>query len=353
MPHMTPNNFQDSPKQTLEYYNQAQKFLLDNKIPPTPANYTVAYEYAADRHPALNQDIEKRLERGASIDSYFLASLFERHFIDNGLDKFDSHVTDINQILFQTLQGIGRASNDFDEYGKLLETQIGQLNEKPGITSFEVIADSLLQATKQTQQVSSRLKGQLEENNQEISKLQIELDQARLDACTDALTGLYNRKALNSKLDQLLDREVDFSTPLSVLMLDIDHFKKFNDSYGHLIGDEVIRRVGETLKQYTSEEHIAARFGGEEFILVLPNADIEQALDLANAIHKAVANISLIRRKSREKLPGVTISVGAASIKQGEERDDLLERADQALYVAKNSGRNRVMSEMQLSSPSN
>ncbi|MEN8179955.1 MAG: GGDEF domain-containing protein [Pseudomonadota bacterium] len=349
MSHMTPNNFQDSSQQTLEYYNQAQKFLLQNKIPPTPANYTVAYEYAADRHSGLNQEIDQQVERGGTMDSYFLADLFERHFMNNGMEKLDNHVTDINQILFNTLQGIGTASNDIDDYGKLLETQIDQLNEKPEMNSFRVIAANLLQATKQTQQVSNRLKDQLEESNHEMTKLQSELDDARREASTDAMTGLYNRKALNCKLDQLLEQDVDAAAPLSVLMLDIDHFKKFNDTYGHLIGDEVIRRVAYTLKQYTSDESIAARYGGEEFVLVMPNTDIEQALELANSIHKAVAQISLIKRKTREKLPGITISMGAASMKQGEERDDLLDRADQALYFAKSSGRNQIMSELQLS----
>ncbi len=350
MAHMTPNKFQDTAEQTLEYYNQAQKLLFENKIPPTPTNYTVAYEYAANRHPALNQDIEKTIERGAILDSYFLENLFERYLLGSDMEKLDSHVTDINQILFQTLQGIGTASNDFDAYGKLLEKQISQLDLKPEMSSFRVIAANLLQATKQTQQVSHRLKDQLEASNQEINKLQDELDEARLEACTDALTGLYNRKALDSKLDQLLDQEVNLDTPLSILMVDIDHFKKFNDTYGHLIGDEVIRRVGATLKQHTSEAGIAARYGGEEFIVVMPNTNIEQALDLANIIHEAVAKIALVKRKSRERLPGVTISVGAASMKQGEARDDLLERADQALYIAKSSGRNQVMSELQLAS---
>ncbi|MDJ0806371.1 MAG: GGDEF domain-containing protein [Gammaproteobacteria bacterium] len=345
---MTTNKLSDSPKQILEYYKQAQKFLLEHKIPPTPANYTVAYEYVAARHPDLNQQIDQQIERGGSMDGYFLTALFDRHFQNNDMQKLDTHVTDINQILHQTLQEIGTASDDLASYERRLETQITQLNEKPELSNFRGIAANLLQATQQTQQVSNRLINQLEESNHEITKLQSELEDARREASTDALTGLCNRKALNNKLDQLLDAELDVSTPLSILMLDIDHFKQFNDSYGHLIGDEVIRKVADTLKQLTSEQGIAARYGGEEFIVVMPNTDIEQALSQANAIHQAVAQISLIRRKSQQRLPGITVSVGAACMRQGEAREDLLERADQALYAAKSGGRNRVMGEQQL-----
>ena len=347
MYHMTPKNHQDSPRQSIDYYKQAQKFLFENQVPPTPINYTVAYEYAAERHPNLNQEIDMQVERGGTIDSYYLANLFERHFFDNGVEKFESHVTDINQIIFQTLKSMGSASTDFDEYGQLLEKQIYQLNQNAEFNSFGVIAATLLDATKQTQQVSNKLNEQLMESNQEINALHHELEEARRDAYTDALTGLYNRKALNNKLDHLLELQIDRITPLSILMLDIDHFKQFNDTYGHLIGDEVICRVAETLKRHSSENNIAARFGGEEFILVMPNTDIDEAIDLAKSINESVAQINLIRRRSRERLPGITISVGAASMQEGEERDDLLERADLALYQAKRSGRNRVISDLQ------
>lgn len=345
---IAPKNFQDSPNQILEYYSQAKNFLHEHKIPPTPINYTLAYEYVAERLTELNREMQTHLERGGTIDSYFLIDMYERYFLNTEMAKLDDHVTDINQIVFQTLQGIDTASEGFGDYEKLLENQIDQLNQQPELSRFQMITANLLQATQQTQRVSNKLKEQLEESNQQITKLQTELEEARIDATIDPLTGLYNRKVLTQKLDHLIDQE-NGATPLSVLMLDIDHFKRFNDTYGHLIGDEVIRKVAITLKQSANSSSIAARYGGEEFILVMPNSDIEEALELANHIKQAVSNIALIKRKSQEKLPGITISIGAASIKQGEARDDLLERADQALYAAKKNGRNRVVSEKQLS----
>jgi diguanylate cyclase len=342
---ITPENVSDNLEQAEEYHNQAYRLLVKHEIPPTPTNYTVAYEFAAKRHPELNEAITRRLERDGLLDSYFFLSLFERYFMRDSIENLDHHVTDIHEILRQALQGISSASEDFSSYERLLENKIVELHQDPDMQAFKLIAANLLQATQATLSNSSRLSTHLDASNQEIRKLQTELDEIRQEAYTDALTGLFNRKALTCKLDQLVEVTTN---PLSVLMLDIDHFKRFNDNYGHLIGDEVIRRVAATLKQYADTDTIAARYGGEEFTLVLPNTGIEQAMQIAKAIHTAVAGLVLVKRKTQERLPGITISVGAACMKQGEQRDDLLERADQALYLAKCSGRNRVISELQL-----
>jgi len=348
----TPTSFQDSSQEAEEYYNTAYRFLIKHDIPPTPANYTVAYEYAARRHAPLNEEIERQIGRGATLDSYFLSGLYERFFLSENADNLENHVTDIHAILYQALHGLTSATDDFKGYEELLEQQIEQLTSQPEMSSYKIIAAKLLQGTQQTLDNSTRLRTHLEESNHKISSLQQELEEVRQEAYTDGLTGLSNRKALTDRLDQLLEEQTQNSNPLSVLMLDIDHFKKFNDTYGHLIGDEVIRRVASTLMQYTDEDSMAARYGGEEFTLIMPNVAIEHALDVARAIHAAVANLVLVRRKTKERLPGITISVGAASMKQGEGRDDLLERADQALYMAKNNGRNQIYSELQLAAAS-
>ena len=332
----------------MGYHNKAYRLLVKHDIPPTPIHYTISYAFSTERMSDLNEEIDRQLDRGGTLDGYFFHGLFERHFLRDHMANLDHHVTDIHQILRQALQGLSDASDDFSNYEHLLENKLVELHQSPDSHAFKVIAASLLQATQETLENSNRLKDHLELSNQEIRKLQIELDEIREEAFTDGLTGLYNRKALTNKLDHLIEADASDPPPLSLLMLDIDHFKRFNDTYGHLIGDEVIRRVAATLKLHADADMVVARYGGEEFTLVLPNTTLEQAMAFANSIHAAVAKLVLVKRKTQERLPGITVSVGAASWRDGEQRDDLLERADQALYLAKCNGRNQVIGEDQL-----
>ena len=134
--------------------------------------------------------------------------------------------------------------------------------------------------------------------------------------------------------------------PLSLLMFDIDHFKSFNDSYGHLTGDQVLRLVGMSLKQTIKGQDITARYGGEEFAVVLPNTALRQALTVADHIRRAVMAKELKKKSTGEILGRVTISVGVSMLKPGDDTDSLIERADACLYAAKRNGRNRVICEV-------
>jgi diguanylate cyclase len=348
MTSITPNKFQDTLEQAETYHQQACQLLDQHDIHPTPTNYTVAYEYATERHRELNAEISRQLARGGSLDNFFFLGLFERYFLQENAENLDNQVSDIHQILDQALDGISTASDDFSSYEKTLESKIVELRQQPEPQDFKIIAANLMLATQRTLENSNRLSQHLEQSNQEIQKLQTELEEIRQEAYTDALTGLYNRKALTSKLEQLLAQAQGSNLPVSILMLDIDHFKRFNDSFGHLIGDEVIRRVAASLKKHAVSDIIAARYGGEEFTVVMPNTRLERAVELGMSINAAVAKLVLMRRKTQERLPGITISVGAASMQPGDHQDDLLERADRCLYQAKCNGRNQVISEAQL-----
>lgn len=339
-------SIQDSPEIAAACYKTTSTFLAQHAIAPTPINYAVVYEYISGRSEPLKQEINQQLERGKLLDNYFLNELFERHLLQQNECSLESQVTGINNILSETLKNLSTSSDEFSGFEKMLETEASKLELPPETDSLHGIVNSILQVTQQTLSKSASLREHLEASNNEIQRLQKEMEELREEATTDPLTGLYNRKALADQLDRLIGAEVE--TPLSVLMMDIDHFKRFNDNYGHLIGDEVIRRVAATIKKHTGDDKVAARFGGEEFTLVLPDTGLEGAMDVAGSIHSAVSKLVLVRRKTQERLPGITISMGAVSMQAGEDRDDLLERADQALYMAKNNGRNQIVSERQL-----
>ncbi|CAM2745530.1 TPA: diguanylate cyclase [Legionella pneumophila] len=164
----------------------------------------------------------------------------------------------------------------------------------------------------------------------------------RNQSLRDVLTGLYNRRYLNEALDRELNRCARKSLSLAVLMLDIDHFKQFNDKFGHEAGDMVIQAFANVLRQVTRKEDIACRYGGEEFILIIPEIDLEAALQRAQSIHDAVSRIHL--RYGGNALTQITISIGLTMYPaHGNDMQDLITAADNALYEAKNSGRNKTV----------
>ena len=182
-----------------------------------------------------------------------------------------------------------------------------------------------------------------------IGKAHLELYRAKLRAdslsLTDPLTTLANRKSFDLQLGRVMADAKQKSEPLSLLMTDVDNFKTFNDKYGHLTGDQVLRLVAMSVKQNVKARDIAARYGGEEFMVALPSTPLQHAITIADQIRHAVMTKELMKRSSGERLGRVTISIGVAALRPDDTPQSLLERADACLYAAKRHGRNRVISE--------
>ena len=196
------------------------------------------------------------------------------------------------------------------------------------------------------QQTKQALEDRLMVSKQEISQLQQNLEAIRAESLSDPLTGLGNRKYFDRALDAAAQLAVTQNEPLSLLMLDIDHFKSFNDNYGHLTGDQVLRLVGQSLKQIINGRDTIARYGGEEFAVVLPDTDLPKALAVAEQIRRAVVARELKKKSTGEILGRITVSVGVSMLQSGDDMDALIDRADACLYAAKRNGRNRVVCEV-------
>jgi diguanylate cyclase (GGDEF)-like protein len=181
---------------------------------------------------------------------------------------------------------------------------------------------------------------ELKEANRQLALRQSELANANEMlsglASTDSLTGLNNRRAFEEQISKEADRSCRYGSPLSLLMLDVDHFKQFNDSFGHLAGDAVLQEVGRILSTAARSTDFPARFGGEEFALVLPETNAEAALEVAERIRVAIS-------ESRIEGSGVTISIGLSSMAATSTAASLVAEADEALYAAKRGGRNQVV----------
>jgi len=183
-----------------------------------------------------------------------------------------------------------------------------------------------------TQVRRKRLQDRLQQNYQRSFSL----------ALTDELTGLYNRRYLFAHLDELMERINQGGASAAVLLFDIDHFKKVNDTHGHAAGDDVLRELAARTTNSVRSVDLVARLGGEEFAVVMPETDITSAAEVAERLRLAVAIDRFVVRANGKELD-ITISVGVAAAEAGDDRDRLLARADEALYGAKTAGRNRVI----------
>lgn len=165
-------------------------------------------------------------------------------------------------------------------------------------------------------------------------------DSLQEQSLRDALTGLYNRRQMDSSFAELLTKAARQATPMSVLLIDIDHFKKLNDVHGHAVGDEALKLLAGLLQDMFRGSDLACRYGGEEFVVILPGAELQVALSRAEELRNRCQDMSLL---VKGQALSFTLSIGVAAFKQGTDQpDELLKQADEALYTAKNQGRNRV-----------
>src|SRR5664279_3407443 len=240
----------------------------------------------------------------------------------------------LNKIINETLARNGKLTES--DLEQIYETYLSQIkiNDRIDKVGARVIGET-----------NKALEDRLTLSKSQISNLQQSLEAIRAESLTDPLTGLGNRKYLDRSIEIAVQNALANGEPLSLLMFDIDHFKSFNDSYGHLTGDQVLRLVGMSLKQTIKGQDITARYGGEEFVVLLPNTALRQALTVADHIRRAIMSKELKKKSTGEILGRVTISVGVSMLKPGDDTDSLIERADGCLYAAKRNGRNRVVCE--------
>jgi diguanylate cyclase len=336
----------DEHERTMAFAEIALGQIKALRQPAIPRNYEIWYTYATGYNPSLNQTINETLARAGTLSAKHLDDIYNDFLSPSRLtDRIDSVgskvVDEIDQIMAMIEAAVGTTSS-YTESLVDVSQRLGSTGDREGLRT---IVEILVRSTREVEQTNQSLEARLRASKQEINQLQENLETVRNESLTDPLTGLANRKYF----DQMVERAVvDAKTKdeqLSLLMSDVDHFKAFNDTYGHLIGDQVLRLVAQAVKQNVKGQDIAARYGGEEFAVILPKTALQQALTVADHIRRAVASKELIKRSTGENLGRVTISVGVAMLHREDAVQPLIERADACLYVAKRNGRNLVVCE--------
>jgi diguanylate cyclase len=312
----------------------------------TPRNYEIWYAYATGYSPALNQKINETLNAKGALSDTELDEIYTTYLsparLTERIDKVGSRVMgEIEQVMAMIDAAAGNASN----YSESLADASQKLGQSKDRDSLRAIVEGLVQTAKDMEVSNQELEARLSESKQEITELQSSLETVRTESLTDPLTQLFNRKYFDETLMQSIEDAHTKDEPLSLMMTDIDHFKTFNDSFGHLTGDQVLRLVAMSVKQNVKGQDTAARYGGEEFAVVLPNTVLRSAITVGDHIRRAVMTKELMKRSTGEHLGRVTVSIGVATLHKGDSAASLIERTDACLYAAKRHGRNRVMCE--------
>lgn len=316
-------------------------------ISPTPGNFCVWYNYLAGTTPALKQDLDALLAKGNVISGSQMQTLFDKYFRENGSsENLQSTGDELQATLLDVIKQVGQAGLDAHAFGATLSKASGSLGEaKIDPKGLRDLVSDMIAATKLMGQKNQALEAQLKASSARMSVLQSRLETARREALTDALTGVGNRKSFDIALQFRAHQAAEQKSDLSLMLLDIDHFKKFNDDFGHRVGDQVLKIVGAKLKASVVGADAAARYGGEEFALLMPQTRLPDALDRADRLRISLGSHYLKNRSTGQSYGTVTVSAGIARYRVGEQLEEFVNRADQALYKAKSEGRNRVIAE--------
>ncbi|RCK31428.1 diguanylate cyclase [Thalassospira xiamenensis] len=340
--------YDTDPDRAQQLSNAALAMMAELGVAAHPNNYTIFFNYLSGEEPDLKQTINILRSNHREFDELQCRDLFTRFFDTVREREIVSRITDdLRNQLTSVLETVRNAGIDTRAYGEALDHFCEYIGDKD-FTNLEQALKTLLGATREIEGVNRILETRLDNTSTEISKLRRDLEDMKREAMTDCLTGIANRKAFDLQLRDCAMQSMETGKPLSLLLIDIDYFKTFNDTHGHQAGDQVIRLMAQTLQQNVKGRDTAARYGGEEFAVILPMTGLGCARQLAEHIRHNVETRTIISRTRHQELGKVTVSIGVSTFEFGEPLARFIERADQALYLAKAKGRNRVATERQI-----
>ncbi|AWM77577.1 diguanylate cyclase [Phenylobacterium parvum] len=332
--------------EAYELARLALEQLESQRVWPTPVNYELWSHVIAEPNGPLARELERIMVSGEPITDD-LAEHLASTYLPKG--RLSEQIRDTGQALSRELataeQAIRSAHETSETFSTRLEETSRTLKKDPSSSALQGVVANLTDATREMQAQNASVERALAASTSEVAMLREQLEEIRKEAATDPLTRLANRRAFDERIEQAraeADTKGDF---FCLVLLDIDHFKKFNDTWGHQTGDQVLRYVASVIRKRVLPPRFAARFGGEEFAIILPGDSLFDASPLVNSILKDVSASSIRRRSTNDNLGIITLSAGIAGFRAGDTVHDLIERADSSLYKAKRRGRNRLVVE--------
>jgi diguanylate cyclase len=329
-------------KQVGGHAEAAMASMQVHGVLQTPSNFSVWYAYHSGQNVDLSRMIDVLVSNNCPIDDQTLDELHGKFFRSPIMDRAlcDTSMR-ARETLKTVLDMVERAKSDARGIGLAIDDISTQF--LANVNSLAGLIDLLVEETGNIVGRSERLRLDLKQSVDKIDALEKTLQDVRREATTDGLTGIANRRYFDMSLQTMSGDAMNSGDDLSLLLVDIDHFKQVNDTWGHAVGDEILQLVAATLTQTVKGQDCAARYGGEEFAVILPGTSIGAALRVGDNIRTALGRRAFVPRCAEDAVCNVTVSVGVACYEPGEPLAQWVQRTDAALYQAKKSGRNRVV----------
>ncbi len=335
--------YSHSKEKANEFASEALERIHKEELSPVPQNFELWYVYYASADTEVVRAIDILIANKQKITDDICSELHQRFLSDS---KENERVRQAGDQIQETIKGVkervGSVKAMTHEYSEVLQNVSGNLNEESSPEEMKETLQTIIGNTRNVLEQNQQLEEELERSTVVMQELQRDLELVKQQAMTDGLTNLANRKAFDSEILRIAEEAQREEVTFCLVLLDIDHFKSFNDTFGHQVGDQVLRLVAKTLTDGVKGRDVAARYGGEEFAIILPQTTLQGGIKVADSLRKVVQAKELVNRNTGDTLGRVTLSGGVAEYTMGEDIDKLIERSDSALYTAKHNGRNQI-----------
>lgn len=333
----------DTFAQSAAYLKQAVPLMIKYQIPTTPDNYHLWYNYVSASMPELNQAIDQAVKLQGTCSLTTCERLYHQYLAAQDEKQMEAMKLNLAAMANELGHSMQDAISDTGMFQEMLDKSFDKLSriDDEGFSLEDTmgILRELVRESRDVRMSTMHFRNQLSNAEKEIKELRAALNETRKLANEDALTNLLNRRAFDLELEGLIRSQ----HPFSLILADIDRFKNFNDEYGHLLGDQVLRAFSKRLRDACKEGVTAYRLGGEEFAMLVPHRSLALARQMAESMRRAIERMSILDRKSGRRIDHITASFGVGEFNGQESADSLVERTDKLLYKAKELGRNRVM----------
>jgi diguanylate cyclase len=331
--------FNEDSSAAAEYLRKAVPLMVAREIPTTPYNYALWYSHVKGKNSQLSDVLLKEFPSAGSYNSKKGEKLFYEYFVKNYLPENDKAQDALVSMLTQLFGSVNKAAEGTSKFGESVQDAMTRVQETGDPEVIRNTLTGLLKDTDAVEQLTKDFQSELEAAKQEVEALKEKLVTTEQNALLDELTQIGNRRAFDQGLEESLS---DTRQPTCLLLMDLDHFKKCNDTYGHVMGDKILEATGRMLMPRETETVQVARYGGEEFAVIV-DGEVEEACELAEKIRRSIEAIRIKQKNCGSVIDSITASIGVAKAEANEDSKSLKERADKALYVAKEQGRNRVV----------
>lgn len=336
----------DDVDQTIAYGQKAMSLLKSRKCPASPKHYELWFTYVSGHNRALVKSVNEAIKIDGTLSIEASELIYAEHLgHDHVSDQVEQVGLQMSGEIDRILSLVSNSMGNTSEYSDSLANATLNLNDDITGSSLKKLIHSLITSTGKMENSNQELQKRLNESSIQIKELNQNLDLVRSESRTDQLTGIANRKHFDVALEDMMLEAERNNTEACLLLGDIDHFKKFNDTFGHQTGDQVLRLVAHAISSNVKGKDLAARYGGEEFGILLPQTSLSSSVIVANQIRLAVKSKELVKKSTGENLGVITFSIGVARFKVGDTAEDIIQRADSCLYAAKHAGRDQVKCE--------